>query len=56
MLFLIEMKNHDDVVHDVAAQLDYDYVKCVLPIGIGGGLALLWKKFVDVCFFLLIKD
>ncbi|CAD5333153.1 unnamed protein product [Arabidopsis thaliana] len=51
LLFLIETKNQDDVVRDVAAQLDYDNVKCVSPLGIGGGLALMWKKSVSVNFF-----
>jgi len=50
LLFLVETKNSDDVVRDVAAQVGYDYVKCVSPLGIGGGLALLWKKSVSVCF------
>jgi len=51
LLFLLETKNPDDVVRDVAAQLEYDYVKCVSPLGIGGGLTLMWKKSVSVNFF-----
>jgi len=50
ILFLVETKNPDDVVRDVAAQIGYDYVKCVSPLGIGGGIALLWKKSVSVSF------
>lgn len=50
LLFLIETKNPDDVDRNIAAQLDYDYVKCVSPLEIGGGLALLWKKSVSICF------
>lgn len=38
------MKNYDDVVRDVAAQLDYDYVKCVSPLGIGGSLAFVMEE------------
>lgn len=48
VLFLIETKNSDDTVRDVCAQLGYDYVRCVSPWGIGGGLALLWNKDVDL--------
>ncbi|KAG7599472.1 Reverse transcriptase domain [Arabidopsis suecica] len=51
LLFLIETKNPDDVVLDVAAQLGYEFVKCVSPVGIGGGLALMWKKTISVCFY-----
>lgn len=53
LLFLIETENPDDVVRDVAAQLGYDSVKCVSPLGIGGGLALMWKNYVSVCCFSL---
>ena len=35
----------------MAAQLGYDYVKCVSPLGIGGGLALLWNKSISVSFY-----
>ena len=51
ILFSLKTKNPDDVVRDVAAQLGYDNVKCVSPLGIGGGLALLWKNSVSVCFY-----
>lgn len=51
LFILIETKNPDDMVHDVAAQLDYDYVKCVSPLGIGGGLALMWKKHDSVTLY-----
>lgn len=36
ILFLVETKNPDDVIRDVGAQLGFDYVKCVSPVGIGG--------------------
>ena len=48
VLFLIETKNSDDTIRDVCSQLGYDYVRCVSPRGIGGGLALLWNKDVDI--------
>ncbi|XP_010513002.1 PREDICTED: uncharacterized protein LOC104788940 [Camelina sativa] len=51
ILFLIGTKNPDDVIRDVAAQLGYEGVKCVSPLGIGGGLAMLWMKTVSVCFY-----
>lgn len=41
LLFLVETKNSYDVVRDVIAQLGYDYVKCVSPLGIGGGFIYL---------------
>lgn len=50
VLFLLETKNPDDVVRDVAAQLGYDNVKCVSPRGMSGGLALMWNKSVSVVF------
>ena len=51
ILFLVETKNPDDVIRDVGAQLGFDYVKCVSPVGIGGGIALFWNKNVDVTFY-----
>lgn len=50
VLFLIETKNSDDIIRDVGAQLGFDYVRCVSPRGIGGGLALFWNKEVDIVF------
>ncbi|XP_013624410.1 PREDICTED: uncharacterized protein LOC106330501 [Brassica oleracea var. oleracea] len=48
VLFLIETKNSDDTIRDVCSQLGYDCVRCVSPRGIGGGLALLWNKDIDI--------
>lgn len=45
---MVEIKNSDDVIRDVAAQLGYDCVRCVSPRGIGGGLALLRNNDVDI--------
>lgn len=53
ILFFIETKNSSDVVRNVAVQLGYDNVRCVSPIGMGGGLALMWNKTVYVTFYSL---
>ncbi|KAF8049515.1 hypothetical protein N665_2190s0002 [Sinapis alba] len=48
MLFLIETKQDNDYVRDIAVYLGYDHMILVPPLGYSGGLAVLWKSFVSV--------
>ncbi|CAA7038820.1 unnamed protein product [Microthlaspi erraticum] len=48
IIFLMETKNGNSFVLKELKQLNYDYLEMVPPYARGGGLALLWKKEVEV--------
>ncbi|XP_018479618.1 uncharacterized protein LOC108850618 [Raphanus sativus] len=48
IVFLMETKQSKDKVVDLKVVLGYDRVMVVDPIGLSGGLALMWKREVSV--------
>lgn len=48
ILFLSETKNRRSYMEGLAADLDYQFLRTVEPIGKGGGLAVMWKEFCKV--------
>ncbi|KAH7845104.1 hypothetical protein Vadar_021447 [Vaccinium darrowii] len=47
-IFLMESKNHSSKINAIRKELGYSEMVTVEPIGIGGGLSLLWKHDIDV--------
>lgn len=48
ILFLSEMKNKQNCLHDAKKKLDFDELAIVNSIGKAGGLALMWNKDVQI--------
>lgn len=48
LVFLMETKNKENVVDRVRRRLKFQYSVIINPIGIVGGLALLWNEEVTV--------
>lgn len=56
ILFLMETMNRRDVLVDLQEWLGYDRVFTINPIGRRGGLAVFWKKSVDIVFHFVDKN
>lgn len=50
ILFLMETKNCRNVVVDLQVWLGYDRIHVENPRGLSGGLAILWKKSINIEF------
>ena len=48
LVFLLEIQNKKSVLNSVKQKIKFDHLFIMDPVGMAGGLALMWKKKVSV--------
>lgn len=56
VIFLSETKKQEGFIHHICKRLKFQHFYIVKPIGIGGGLALLWMKEVSISVYSATDD